>query len=225
MNSIISILIIVTSFSRIENGDATGVWLEEFAVPYTAFEEQGYKITVASIKGGVVPIDPRSIPEAKRQEEWKKAINILQNSVAISSVDASKYDAVFIPGGHGTMFDFPHSKELKKLLDTFVAQEKLIASMCHGPASLLNVVLPNGESFIKGKRVTSFTNNEEAQAPYKESVPFLLETQLRNNGAVFIVKENWADHIEIDGNLITGQNPSSSQSIARAIIERLNQTR
>lgn len=221
MNSIISILIIVTSFSRIENGDQTGVWLEEFAVPYTAFEQQGFHITVASIQGGVVPIDPRSSPDQKQKVEWSKAIHALENSVSITSVNASDYNAVFIPGGHGTMFDFPNSEPLKNLLDDFAAKEKLIASVCHGPASLLSVTLPNGDYLVKGKTLTSFTNQEEAAAPYKDSVPFLLETELINRGAKFVAKENWADHIEIDGNLITGQNPSSSKSIANAIINRL----
>jgi len=222
MNSIISILIIVTSFSRIENGDRTGVWLEEFAVPYTVFEEQGFKITVASIQGGAVPIDPRSLPDQKQQVEWQKSMDALEHSVPITDVKASEYDAVFMPGGHGTMFDFPNSEPLKNILDDFAAKDKLIASICHGPAGLVNVTLPNGEYFVKGKTLTSFTNQEEyAAAAYKNSIPFLLETELISRGAKFVAKENWADHIEIDGNLITGQNPSSSKSIANAIVNRL----
>ncbi len=221
MNTIISILIIVTSFSNMSDGGKTGVWLEEFATPYTMFEKQNYKITVASIQGGEAPIDPRSAPSKEQMIEWQKAIGALKNTVKLELVDAAQYDAVYIPGGHGTMFDLPNSEALKKTLERFVTDEKLIASVCHGPASLININTPKGEPFVKGKKVTSFTNKEELAGKLDKHLPFLLETELTNKGAVFAAKENWSDHIEIDGNLITGQNPQSSKSIAKAIIDKL----
>jgi len=221
MNTIISILIIVTSFSNMSDGGKTGVWLEEFATPYAMFEKQNYKITIASIQGGEAPIDPRSAPSKEQMIEWQKAIGALKNTVKLELVDAAQYDAVYIPGGHGTMFDLPDSEALKKTLERFVADEKLIASICHGPASLININTPKGEPFVKGKKVTSFTNKEEYAGKLGKHLPFLLETELTNKGAVFTAKENWSDHIEIDGNLITGQNPQSSKSIAKAIIDKL----
>lgn len=221
MNTIISILIIVTSFSNMSDGGKTGVWLEEFATPYTMFEKQNYKITVASIQGGEAPIDPRSAPSKEQMIEWQKAIGALKNTVKLELVDAAQYDAVYIPGGHGTMFDLPNSEALKKTLERFVTDEKLIASICHGPASLININTPKGEPFVKGKKITSFTNKEEFAGKLDKHLPFLLETELTNKGAVFTAKENWSDHIEIDGNLITGQNPQSSKSIAKAIIDKL----
>lgn len=221
MNTIISILIIVTSFSRMDDGNLTGVWLEEFATPYTMFTQKKYQVTVASIKGGSVPIDPRSAPAEKQKTEWKGALAALEHSIPLASVDTSKYDAVYIPGGHGAMFDLPTDKTFKKTVEVFAKKDKLIASICHGPAGLVNINLPDGTPLVKGKKVTSFTNQEEFAGKLEKHVPFLLETELKNKGALFVAKENWADHIEIDGNLITGQNPASSKSIADAIISKL----
>ena len=133
MNTMISILIIVTSFTNMNQNHKTGVWLEEFTVPYNEFSNKGYKITVASITGGDVPIDSRSLPTEKQAKEWEKAINALKNSVKISEIDSSKYDAVFIPGGHGAMFDLPNDLIVKNVIEDFANENKLIASVCHGP--------------------------------------------------------------------------------------------
>jgi putative intracellular protease/amidase len=221
MNTIFSILIIVTSFADMGAGGKTGVWLEEYAVPYTTFEQKQYKITVASIQGGDVPIDPRSAPTKEQALAWEKPMKELKHSVKLSAVDTSKYDAVYIPGGHGAVFDMPNDKTLKAVLEKFVGDGKLVASTCHGPASLLNINKADSKPFVEGKKVTSFTNKEELAGKLDKHVPFLLETELKNKGAIFVAKENWSDHIEIDGNLITGQNPQSSKSIAQAIIKQL----
>lgn len=204
-----------------DNGDYTGVWLEEFATPYVEFKNQNFEITVASITGGNIPIDPRSLPSEKQKAQWKEPLSALEHSIALEGLDLSKYDAVYIPGGHGAMFDLPTDPTIKKVLEEFAKENKLIASVCHGPASLVNINLPDGTALVKGKKVTSFTNQEEFAGKLEKQMPFLLETELKNRGAIFISKENWADHIEVDGNLITGQNPSSSKSMADAIINKL----
>ncbi|HFU77162.1 MAG TPA: type 1 glutamine amidotransferase domain-containing protein, partial [Epsilonproteobacteria bacterium] len=103
MNTVIAILIIVTGSSSMKSGDKTGVWLEEFAVPYLKFRQEGFKVTVATIHGGNVPIDPSSLENAK--PEWKDAMEALKNAQKLSTVDTSKYQAVYMPGGHGAMFD------------------------------------------------------------------------------------------------------------------------
>ncbi len=222
MTTIHSILIIVTSFGEITPGEQTGVWLEEFAVPYVEFINRGYKVTIASIKGGKAPIDPRSKPTDEQEELWADAIKALENTSPLSSIKSSDFSAVLMPGGHGTMYDFPQSKTLGELLSKFAQQEKIIASMCHGPASLVNVKLSDGSHLVSGKTLTSFTNEEESAAGFIEKIPFLLESRLRELGAKFIVQPNWSDHVEIDGKLITGQNPQSSKSVALSIIDLLS---
>ncbi len=224
MNSIMSILIIVTTFSNIDAMKKTGVWFEEYAIPFEAFSKQGYHITVASINGGIVPIDPHSMPKEDEVAQWQLAFDALNQSQKLASLDLSHYDAVFIPGGHGAMFDLPTDKSVIYTINTFAAENKVIASVCHGPASLINITLPDGSAFVKGKMMTAFTDQEEAAAGLMDKMPFLLERTLKEKGAVFINKPNWSDHIEISGNLITGQNPQSTHSVANAVIQKLKET-
>jgi len=221
MSTVQSILIIVTSISEIAPGEPTGLWLEELAVPYMEFKGKGFKVSVASIQGGKAPIDPRSNPNPEQKEAWAEAIKALDNTVPVASVEPTNFDAVFIPGGHGTMFDFPNSEDLHKALQAFAKQDKVIATMCHGPASLVGVTLEDGAPLVAGKTVTSFTNEEESGAGFKEKMPFLLEDRLRALGANFIEEPNWSNHVQIDGKLITGQNPQSSQGTALAVINAL----
>lgn len=221
MNTIQSILIVVTSFGEIAPGEPTGLWLEEFAVPYMQFKRQGFEVNVASIQGGKAPIDPRSNPSPDQKDTWAEAIKALDNTIPIAAIDATDFDAVFIPGGHGTMFDFPNSEDLHAALRDFAQQDKVIAAMCHGPASLVGVVLEDGTPLVAGKTVTSFTNEEESAAGFTEKMPFLLESRLRALGANFVEQPNWSNHVQVDGKLITGQNPQSSESAALAVVETL----
>jgi putative intracellular protease/amidase len=225
LNTIQAILIIVTSFGQISAGDPTGVWLEEFAVPYHQFKENGFIISVASPQGGKAPIDPRSKPTPEQKSAWTEAIDALENTIPLDSIDPEKYVAVFIPGGHGTMFDFPKSKDMHRILRGFVEQDKVIAAMCHGPASLVGVTLSDGTPLVSGKTITSFTNEEETEVGFTNKMPFLLESRLRELGANFVKKTNWSDNVQIDGKLITGQNPQSSKSAALAVIHTLNKNK
>ncbi len=222
MSTAKAILFIITSFSDMGTGDHTGLWLEEFAIPYMEFSKRGYKITVASIKGGRVPIDPRSAPAPAQSQEWHDALSALERTVLASSVDASQFDAVFVPGGHGTMFDLPNNPDTGKLLARFASADKVVASVCHGPAIFVGAKLDDGTYFVAGKKMTGFTNQEEGAARLQSKMPFLLETRLREQGASFVAQPNWADHVEIDGKLITGQNPQSSRSTALAVIQALS---
>lgn len=217
-----SILIIVTSTHEIAAGEKTGLWLEEFAVPFELFTRQNYRITVASSTGGKAPIDPRSVAQDQPQTEWAQACQALENTIAFSAVQSDDFDAVFIPGGHGTMFDFPDDRQLHTILRTFAEQDKVIAAMCHGPAGLVGVTLSDGSPLVAGKSLTSFTNDEETAAGFDKRMPFLLETRLRELGANFVGKPNWSNHVEADGKLVTGQNPQSSRDTALAVIELLN---
>ncbi len=221
MNTVLSILIIVTSWAEIDSSEKTGLWLEEFAIPYMEFKKSDFNVEVVSIKGGVAPIDPRSKVSSDEAKKWSDAINALKNTTKLSNIEHNKYSAVYIPGGHGTMFDLPNDKNLHKILRDFAENNKIISSICHGPASLVGVTLSSGEPLVKGKTITSFTNNEEKEAGFIDKMPFLLESKLKSLGANFIVKPNWSNHIEVDGNIITGQNPQSSLNIAQAIINRL----
>ncbi|WP_243298608.1 type 1 glutamine amidotransferase domain-containing protein [Bacillus litorisediminis] len=212
------VLIVVTNHTTITDDHKTGLWLEEFAVPYLVFKEKGYDVKVTSISGGEVALDPNSIEE---KPEWKEAEAELKNTEKLTKEHAIGYDAVFLPGGHGTMFDFPNSETLQYVLQQFAEANRVIGAVCHGPAGLVNVTYNDGTPFVKGKKVTAFTDDEEREMQLDIHMPFLLESKLREKGAIFEGKEKWTDHSIRDGNLVTGQNPQSSKSTAEKVVEAL----
>jgi len=216
-----TVLMVVTSADRLLNGRETGVWLEEFAVPYELLTKAGFSVVVASPNGGAIPLDPHSLDDASKAK-WTEAQKILMNSEPLTSVKSKDFIAVFLPGGHGTMIDFPDNAELKRVLHDFSKEDKVIAAVCHGPAGLVGAKSADGSPLVSGKRITSFTDAEEKAVGLDKVVPFLLETKLREEGADFVVGDNWASHVEVDGNLVTGQNPASSAGVAQAIIKLLN---
>lgn len=209
---------VVTNHTTITDDHKTGLWLEEFAVPYNVFKEKGYDVKVTSIDGGEVALDPNSIED---RPEWKDAEAELKDTQKLSQDDAEGVDAIFLPGGHGTMFDFPDSETLQYVLQRFADEEKVIGSVCHGPSALVNATDRSGTPIVKGKKVTAFTDSEEKEMQLDMHMPFLLETKLREKGANFESDENWQDFSVRDGNLVTGQNPQSSRSTAEKVVEAL----
>ncbi|ODA67979.1 Molecular chaperone Hsp31 and glyoxalase 3 [Methyloligella halotolerans] len=232
MTNPLHVLVIVTSAATMgQGGEPTGLWFEELTTPYYAFVDEGADVTLASIEGGEAPIDPRSLepeggtPESvtrfKRDEEASAA---LKNTKPISEVDVSKYDAVFLPGGHGTMWDLPESQTLADLLTKAWADGKVVAAVCHGPAGLVNAKDENGDPLVKGRRVTAFTNSEEVAVDLKDKVPFLLEDRLKELGANYEKAGDFQPFAVVDGRLVTGQNPASSAEAAKLTLEAVKQT-
>ena len=220
-----NVLFVLTSYDRLLNGDPTGLWLEEFAVPYTALTEAGHAVNVVSVSGGVVPVDPNSAPSADQKAAWADAIARLNDTPALDSVNARDYDAVYLPGGHGTVFDMPYNKGLHDLLFAFDDASKPLACVCHAPALFAGMRRADGTPFIAGRQVAGFANAEEEAVGGTAKVPFLLETRLRELGATYSGADAWAVHTVRDGNLITGQNPQSSQAVADKLLTALNETR
>jgi putative intracellular protease/amidase len=215
------VLMVVTNHTTITDDHKTGLWREEFAVPYLVFKEKGYEVKVASIQGGEVPLDPRSIEE--KDPAWAQAEEELKNTARLSKDDATGFDAIFLPGGHGTMFDFPDNETLQYVLQQFAEDGRIIGAVCHGPSGLVNVTYKDGTPLVKGKTVTAFTDEEEREVQLDEYMPFLLESTLRLRGANFVRGEKWTDFSVRDGNLITGQNPQSSRSTAEKVVEALEE--
>lgn len=216
-----NILMVVTNHSEIKEGKTTGIWLSEFAEAYIEFTEKGYEVTVASPLGGKSTIDPRSIDENTPQE-MLDTVKYLEDTLKLDDVSHERFDAIFLPGGHGTMFDLPDNQKLHELLRDFYEENKIVAAVCHGPAGLVGATLSNGQPLVAGKTVTSFTDDEERATTLDRFMPFLLETRLRELGAKFVTASNWSDHVETDGKLITGQNPQSTISVAKEVIKQLD---
>jgi putative intracellular protease/amidase len=226
----IKILFILTSASTMGVSDKpTGLWFEELATPYYAFLDTGASVTLASISGGPAPIDPRSVkPKGENEDSVDRflddaaASGALNVTLALSAIDISDYDAVFLPGGHGTMWDLPQSAELAELLRKAWADGKVVAAVCHGPAGLVNVEDETGAPLVNGRRVTGFSDSEERAAGLDEAVPFLLETRLRELSGSYESVADFQPFAIADGRLVTGQNPASSGLTARLTLEALN---
>lgn len=217
------VLIVVTNYRGDEGSDIkeTGVWLEEFAVPYLVFKDTGYEITVASPLGGLSPVDENSM-SCSNPMEWDECIKILRETTRLSEVDYKDYDALFLPGGHGPMFDLANDLLLKEIVEYFYENKKVLSAVCHGPAGFVQAVDKHGEPVVKDKKITSFTNKEEHIMKLDAAVPFLLETKLRELGARFEDGTPWVEHVCVDGKIITGQNPKSSLLLAEKVVSALS---
>lgn len=219
------VLIVLTSHDRLgDTGRKTGFWLEEFAAPYYVFKDAGAEITLASPKGGQPPLDPKSDEpgfqtDATRRFVADEAANAqLAKTVRLDSVDEGDFDTVFYPGGHGPMWDLAEDPTSVALIEAFWAAGKNIGLVCHAPGVLHRVKNPNGTPFVQGRRVTGFTNSEEAGVGLTEVVPFLVEDELVDQGAIFSKVKDWGVHVIADGRLVTGQNPASSTEAARTLL-------
>ena len=221
-----NVLIVLTSHDRLgDTGKPTGFWLEEFAAPYYRLKDAGASITLASPKGGQPPLDPKSnepdfqTDATRRFDQDAAAQAELASTVTLTSVDAADFDAVFYPGGHGPLWDLANDADSIRLIESFLAQEKPVAAVCHAPAVLLNAKKANGEPLPQGLRVTGFSNSEEAAVELTEVVPFLVEDQLSQLGGHYEKADDWHPHVVVDGRLITGQNPASSEGVADALLQ------
>jgi len=222
------ILIVLTSHDQLgDTGKKTGFWLEEFAAPYYVFKDAGAAITLASPKGGQPPLDPKSDLSENLTELTKRfrtdsaAQAELVNTKKLADVSAADFDAVFYPGGHGPMWDMPDNPTSIALIEAFVKAGKPVGAVCHAPAAFVNVRGKDGEYLVKGKRVTGFTNAEEKAVGLAEVVPFLLEDRLKERGGLYRKGADWTPHVEVDGKLVTGQNPASSGPAAKELLTLL----
>lgn len=221
------ILMVLTSHDTLgATSLPTGFWLDEFAAPYYAFLEAGADITVASPKGGRPPLDPASDTPAERTYFTHRLVadpsaqSLLDTTVRLINVAAADFDAVFSPGGHGPMWDLAEDKTCIALIEAFASTGKPIAAVCHGPAVLRHVRI-DGTSIVAKKRVTGFSNAEEAAVHLTHIVPFLIEDELKRLGAFYESIAPWESFVVVDGLLVTGQNPASSREAALELIGML----
>lgn len=223
-----NILFVLTSHDKLGNTDKkTGFWVEEFANPYYALIDKGATITIATPKGGAAPIDPSSkdasatTKDTERFNKDKVVQAKISNTKVLATINADDFDAVFYPGGHGPLWDLATDSISISLIEKFNNQHKPIAFVCHAPAVLKEVKNSDGNFLVNGKKVTGFTNTEEEAIGLTNVVPFLVEDMLTKNGGIYSKGENWKPYAIKDGNLITGQNPASSELVAQKLITSL----
>lgn len=224
------ILMVLTSHDEL--GDTrrkTGFWAEEFAGPYYVLTDAGAEVTLASPKGGQPPVDPSSTEEAAQTKATKRFDNdkALQEKLSqthkLEDMDASDFDAVFYPGGHGPLWDLANDLNSIALIEAFNEQMKPMAFVCHAPGVLANVE-DHKTPLVRGKNVTGFANTEEEAVGLTEVVPFLVEDKMNQLGANYSKGSDWGVYIIRDGRLITGQNPASSEKAARELLNQLEKS-
>ncbi|MGA8853551.1 MAG: type 1 glutamine amidotransferase domain-containing protein [Christiangramia sp.] len=223
------ILMIVTSHQALVDTDSTtGLWIGEFTDPYYHFMDEGYSITIASPMGGKPPIDPMSelteniTSSNRRFQKDEIARKALDNTLKLAEVSAADYDGVFFPGGHGPMFDLASNEISGKLILDFLKNNKPVSAVCHGPAALIKAAEID-PSLLNGKRLTGFSNTEEKLAMRSDNIPYTLENRLKELGADYhTAAAPFLSHVEVDGLLITGQNPNSAGPAAKALINFWN---
>ncbi|KAK0641743.1 DJ-1/PfpI family protein [Cercophora newfieldiana] len=221
------ILIILTSHDKLgTTGKPTGWFLPELAHPYDEFTSAGFEIATASPAGGIAPLDPGSIEMFK---EDPSSVAFLQNHKSVwENTDklsdylgrADEFDAVFVPGGHGPMFDLAVDPVSQKVIAEFAEKGKVVAAVCHGPGAFVNVKLGGGGHLLEGKEVTGFSNAEEDIMGLSGAMPFLLEDKLKEGGGRFVkAEEPWGAKVVVDGRLVTGQNPASAKGVGEAVVK------
>ena len=220
------ILIALTSHDKkgSTSGEPTGAYLPEIAHPYAVFDAAGYALDLVSTRGGRVPLDgvDRSDAVSAAFLDDPEVARQLRESQASSSVDATRYCAMFFAGGHGTMWDFPEAEAFSDAARAIYEAGGVVGAVCHGPAGLVNVRLSNGRYLLAGKAVSAFTNEEERAVKLDAVVPFLLETRLVERGARFDRAANWQEKVVVSERLVTGQNPASASGVAKAMVALLD---
>ncbi|WP_339475959.1 type 1 glutamine amidotransferase domain-containing protein [Pseudomonas sp. RL_5y_Pfl2_69] len=222
------VLMVLTSHDQLgDTGLKTGFWLEEFAAPYYVFKDAGAEVVLASPAGGQPPLDPKSeLPDFQTDMTHRfnadpDARRALANTVKLDTVNSKDFDAVFYPGGHGPLWDLAESKTSIELIQSFERSGKPIGFVCHAPGVLRHVKAADGAPLVKGRRVTGFTNGEEAAVELTDVVPFLIEDEFQSLGGFYEKGPDWAPFVIEDGKLVTGQNPASSEGVAKALVAQL----
>ena len=218
------ILCVVTSHPiRGDSGEPTGFAMVELTHPLAVFREAGIVAEIASIRGGHPPIDFFDLTDPVNDRFWRdrEFRAALAGSLVLNDVDPSRYSAVFFAGGHGTMWDFADSPAVQRVIRSTYEAGGIVSAVCHGPAALVNATLSDGRYLVAGKKIASFTDEEEAEVKYTKVVPYLLATTLKQRGALHQPAPNWTENVVTDGRLITGQNPASARGVGRAIVDQL----
>lgn len=220
------ILMVLTSVSELGNtGEKTGYNIAEAAHPWKVFKDSGHFVDFASIKGGQPPGDALDeddpIQVAFTQDETTRAG--LYNTAKVDVVDPGQYDALYLVGGFGTMWDFPESAGLQRLVSEIYDSGGVVGAVCHGPAGLINVELANGLRLVEGRRIAAFTNEEELAVGKENVVPFRLADKLVEQGAIHVPAADFTENVVVDERLVTGQNPASAARVAKEMEKLLAQ--
>ncbi|MFI6676773.1 type 1 glutamine amidotransferase domain-containing protein [Kribbella sp. NPDC050470] len=214
-------LLVLTSNGVLgDTGRPTGAYAAEVAESWQVFASAGFRVEVASIQGGRPPLEAVDTTDPAQQAFF--ADDAMTAAMAatrpVCEVDPTAYGIVFTAGGHGAVWDLPYDEDLAALLRDAYEHDAVIAAVCHGPAALLGARLSNGEYLVAGRKVACFTNDEERAVGMTSVVPFLLADELVKRGAKHHAVGPFLPHVVVDGRLVTGQNPASTELVAKQAV-------
>ena len=196
--------------------------MPELTHPYYEFTEAGYSVDVASIDGGTAPVDSKAFMEDDEYHQVflndAELMAKVIRSIPLAEVIPEDYRVIMFAGGSGPMWDFPNNKDISRISSAIYENQGVISAVCHGNAALVNLKLSNGELLVAGKRISAFTNEEEASLGTTDIIPFLLQDKLIERGAIHIHGRAWQENVVVDGRLVIGQNPASAKKAAQSII-------
>lgn len=204
------------------------MWLSELTHAYHVFAEAGYEQTIVSPKGGLSPLEPRSLKFPnfdKSAKAWKAdeaKMALLANTASPDEIRSTEYDAIYFTGGHAVMFDFPDSEGLQRITREIFEQGGVVSSVCHGYCGLLNTTLSDGSLLVAGRKLTGFAWLEEVLARVDKLVPYNVEEEMKKRGARYekgLIP--FTSYVVIDGRLVTGHNPGSAKETAEKVVSVL----
>ncbi|MBG6082093.1 type 1 glutamine amidotransferase domain-containing protein [Rubrivivax gelatinosus] len=218
------VLIVLTSHgSKGASGEPTGFYLGEATHPMAVLQDAGIPVELASIQGGEPPVDGLDLDDPVNRRYWDDPAfrETLRHTPRLDEVDASRYAAILLAGGHGAVWDFPDSPAVQRQTRAVWEQGGVVAAVCHGPAALVNVRLSDGSFLVAGRHLAAFTDDEERAVKLEHVVPFLLASTLAERGAIHHASPNWTPSVQVDGRLVTGQNPQSAHGVGVALRDLL----
>lgn len=222
------VLLVMSSVDEMGiSGKQTGIWFTELAAPYYILTEAGYEVVFASPAGGAAPIDLLSMKAPFTTEYTERFFNdpiamfAAQYTRKLREVDYTTYDALFVPGGYGLLWDLASDSYTLQMIREFYESDRPVAMICHAPAILRDVKLSTGEYLVKGVDLTGFKNAEDSEIELRHHLLFSLEDELKGRGANYLCKANWEANVVEDGALMTGQSPASAPPLAEALKSRL----
>lgn len=223
------VLIVETNITKYgESNEPTGLWLGEATEFIDELNQADISYDFVSPLGGFVPLDPRgmqyvdsNIMSIYGSKDYQ--LRGLSQTLSPNQIDADEYSAIYYTGGHGVMWDFTDNHEMQNIAKNIYNQGGYITSVCHGIAGILNIKDDTGNYIINGKKITGFTAEEENLAGKSSIVPFFNQNVAETNGAIFKQETAYKDYVVVDGQLITGQNPFSVRSVAKALIAQLTE--
>jgi putative intracellular protease/amidase len=232
----ILILLTASNFVTLKDGSLypTGVWAEEFAVPYQHFISEGFTVHIASTGGRRPAVDPMSLSTSTMGLDLKRVtryFTLMENTpefnspMDINTIDKDKiasYDALYFPGGPAVMEDIANSFKVGDILRWAKEMGKSISASSYGTAALFSSVATNGDWLFSGYKVTGISNNEESMLKLNEKLPYSIEDRFKELGGNYSkALIPFASHVVEDRELVTGDNPASAKDVAEKTVLKL----